>query len=257
MTITKEAIISILKNAVEPLDYVNAMWEGGAAAWGRADQWSDIDLLIDVADDKVDETITACEQALLTLSPIDLRYDIPMPSWHGHNQVFWRLKNASPYLQIDLAVIKHSNNNKFLEPELHGNLVVHFDKCSVVQQLPLDQENLRNVLSSRIQSLKKMFDMFQVMTEKEINRGNAVEAISYYQGLTLRPLVEALRIKYRPEQYNYHTRYIYYDLPREIVDKLETFYFIKNLAELRLRRQEAEGLFWETIASLDGKLQSM
>jgi hypothetical protein len=196
MTITKEAIISTLKNALEPLDYVNAMWEGGAAAWGRADQWSDIDLLIDVADEKVDETITACEQALLNLSPIDLRYDIPMPSWHGHNQVFWRLKNASPYLLIDQAVMKHSSTNKFLEPEQHGNLVVHFDKCGVVQQLPLDQENLRNILSSRIQSLKKMFDMFQVMTEKEINRGNAVEAISYYQGLTLRPLVEALRIKY-------------------------------------------------------------
>lgn len=256
-SITKETILNILKTNLEPLDYVNAMWEGGAAAWGRADQWSDIDLLIDVADDKVDETITTCEQALLTLSPIDLRYDIPMPSWHGHNQVFWRLKNTSPYLLIDLAVMKHSSTNKFLEPELHGKLVVHFDKCGVVEQSPLDQENLREILTSRIQNLKIMFDMFQVMTEKEINRGNAVEAMSYYQGLTLRPLIEALRIKYKPEQYNYHTRYIYYDLPAEIVGKLESFYFVSNLEELRYHRQEAEVLFWETIASLDGKLQSM
>jgi hypothetical protein len=37
------------------------------------------------------------------------------------------------------------------------------------------------------------------------------------------------------------------------VEKLERFYFIKNLEELRLRRQEAEELFWETIASLESK----
>lgn len=253
MTTTKETILTRLKTALEPLDYINALWEGGAAAWGRADQWSDIDLQMDVDDDRVEDSITAFENALLSISPIDLRYDIPMPTWHGHNQVIFRLKNTSPYLLIDLAVMKHSSTDKFMEPELHGSLIVHFDKRGVIDQKPLNRSELQKTLASRIETLKTLFDMFQVLTEKEINRGNAVEAIAYYQGFTLRPLVEALRIKYKPEQYDYHTRYIYYDLPGDVLKKLESFYFVKDLEELRNRRREAEELFWETIASLESR----
>jgi hypothetical protein len=44
LEITHQDILTGLRQALEPLPYVNAMWEGGAAAFHRVDEWSDIDL---------------------------------------------------------------------------------------------------------------------------------------------------------------------------------------------------------------------
>jgi hypothetical protein len=60
------------------------MWEGGAAAFKRVDQWSDIDLQVDVADDRVADTFAVIEKTLTKLSPIGLKYALPSPTWHGH-----------------------------------------------------------------------------------------------------------------------------------------------------------------------------
>ena len=72
--VAREAILNALREQLEPVKYVNAMWEGGAASFKRVDQWSDMDLQIDVADDRVADTFVAMEQALTRLSPIDLKY---------------------------------------------------------------------------------------------------------------------------------------------------------------------------------------
>ena len=52
-TVTRGAILKALRTALEPLDYVHAMGEGGAAAFDRIDEWSDIDLQVDADDDRV------------------------------------------------------------------------------------------------------------------------------------------------------------------------------------------------------------
>ena len=49
--LTRERVIQTLVVALKPLDYVHAFWEGGAAALNRIDEWSDIDLYLDVDDD--------------------------------------------------------------------------------------------------------------------------------------------------------------------------------------------------------------
>ena len=62
--LTRQEIITALVRGLEPLEFVNAMWEGGSAAFNRLDQWSDIDLQFDVADDKVEETFQAVQAVL-------------------------------------------------------------------------------------------------------------------------------------------------------------------------------------------------
>jgi len=42
-SVTRSSILSALRAALEPLPFVHAMWEGGAAAFGRVDEWSDGD----------------------------------------------------------------------------------------------------------------------------------------------------------------------------------------------------------------------
>lgn len=249
--ITRQDILTGLRQALEPLPYVNAMWEGGAAAFDRVDEWSDLDLQVDAQDDQTAAAWQAIEQGITALAPVILRYEIPQPTWHGHEQVFYILENASPFLMLDIVVMKHSNANKFLEREIHGQAVVHFDRAGVTSVAPLDLAAHAATLKGRLVTLRALFALFRTLTLKELNRGNSIEALAFYHGYTLRPLVEALRIRYAPLHYNFHTRYIHYELPEELVKTLEALYYPIDPTDLRQKRDQAEALFFHTLDYLD------
>lgn len=252
-SIGREDIVASLVRTLEPLEYVHAFWEAGAASFDRVDQWSDIDLYAVVEDDCVDRAFKCVEQALSSLSEIELKFRLPEPTWHGHSQSFYRLKKAGPYLYIDLVVMKKSSKDKFLQFQIHGVPVVYFDKIGVVKDDAVDLELFLDGIEKRLETLKILFGMFQVDTLKELNRGNDIEAHTFYMNNTLRPLVEALRIKYSPFHYNFRTHYIYYDLPPEVVKRLHSLTYIADSKELRKRRAEAEEWFWEVVRGVDRK----
>jgi hypothetical protein len=137
-TISREAILRALRDGLEPLEFVHAMWEGGAAAFGRVDAWSDVDVQVDVDDGHAADAFAAAEDALSRLSAIELKYSVPEPAWHGQSQKFYRLHGSSQFLVIDFVVVKHSSSTKFIQREIHGEPVVHFDKSDVIQHVPLD-----------------------------------------------------------------------------------------------------------------------
>lgn len=252
--LTRQQILDVAIATLQPLDYVYAMWEAGAAAFNRLDQWSDIDLMIETDDEHTAAAQAAFEDAIQKLSPIDLKYDEPQPTWHGHAQSFYRLRDASPFLMLDVVFLKHNNPNKFLEYEIHGQPAVHFDKRGIVQPAPFDRDAHLAKLRARLPDLRTKFELYQTLTEKEIHRGNHLEALAFYYAFTLRPLVEVLRIRYVPERYNFHTRYVYYELPTDVVHDLEVLYFIGNPQEISSRRQQAEAWFYHTLDYLKGTL---
>lgn len=250
-TLSRQRILDSLRAAFEPLPYVYAMWEGGAASFDRVDDWSDIDLQVDVEDERVDEVMALAERTLVGLSPLELKFALPQPTWHGHAQTFFWLRDAGPYLLVDFVVMKHSNPVKFLEREIHGVAAVHFDKVGVTDVPPIDPGEFTKQLIHRLETLRVTFPLFQSLVSKELNRGNAIEAIAYYQGHTLRPLLEVLRMWHSPYHYNFHTRYVYYELPAEVVQRLEGFFFVDSAAELAVKHQQSESWFWEIVALLD------
>lgn len=243
--VTREQVLQLLVEKLEPLDYTQALWEGGAAAFNRQDEWSDIDIHLVVDDDHVEDAFIIVDRALESLSPIDLKYELPQPTWHGHAQAFYRLELGGRFLIIDLVVIQLSHPEKYLEPELHGQAVVHFDKSAVVHPPPFDWDAHHEKLKERLASLRMTFDLFQFLTLKELNRGNDLEAISFYYRFTLNPLVELLRIKHTPARYNFYTRHIHYDLPAEVINELRELFFILDLDDLRAKRERAERWFYE------------
>lgn len=248
MPLTRTEITTAIRNTLEPLPYIHALWEGGAAAFNRVDEWSDIDLQIDVDDDHADEVIPLVDQTLASLSPIEIRFVMPPSGFQLHAQVFYWLREAGPFLLADVAVIKHSSSHKYNEPEIHGHAVVHFDKSGVMATPPINRADWDKQLAARLETLRVMFPLFQSLTLKEINRGNSIEAVAFYNGYTLRPLVELLRIKHAPFHYNFHTRYIHYELPPEIVTKLQDLFYPANLADLAAKRAQAEQWFNEALA---------
>ncbi|MFN8546443.1 MAG: hypothetical protein U0527_00345 [Candidatus Eisenbacteria bacterium] len=243
MALTREEILAPLKAALEPKPYVHAMWEGGAVSFDRADQYSDIDLQVDADDDHVDDVIRITEEVITRLSPIELRYELPQPSWHGHAQVFYRLERAGRFLLLDFVVMKHSAKDKLIQPEIHGRPVVHFDKSGVTTVPPLDLTELERKLAERRESLKVTFPLFQSLVEKEIHRKNWAEAIAFYHAFTLRPLVEWLRIHHCPVRHNFYARYYKYDLPADVAVRLEPLFWVGSPDDLKRKLDEAGAWF--------------
>jgi len=251
--LTRDIIIQTLVNALEPLDYAHAFWEGGTAALNRIDEWSDIDLYLVVDDKKVDETFLAVEKALKLLSPIKQKYDVAHPSESGLFQAFYRLEGASEYLVIDLAVLTLNSPDKFLEPEIHGNAVFYFNKFDKVKAPPLDKKTMIEKLLKRLERLRARFDMFNSFVQKEINRGNYLEAMDFYRVLTLASLVEVLRMKYNPLHHDFRIRYIHYEIPLEEIKKLKRLFFVKDEKDLQEKYHEGTNWFHRIISEINQK----
>ena len=231
--LTREIIIKKLVAALEPADHIQAFWEGGAAAHNRTDEWSDIDLYMLVADEKVDAAFQEVEKALAELSPIKQKLEVRQIQWPDVSQAFYRLEEANEYLIIDLAAIKTCSPEKFLTPEIHGNAVFYFNKPPEIKPTPLNKDEFIKKLNQRIEQLRARFKMFNNFVQKEINRGNLLEAIELYRTLTLATLLEALRIKHNPIHCDFKTRYIHYELPSGIIEELERLSFIENEKDLQ------------------------
>jgi hypothetical protein len=249
MAIDRPTILHALRTTLEPRPDVLAMWEGGAAAFDRVDEWSDIDLQIIGEDDRVEETFAAVEETLRSIAPIEKRFRLPEPTWHGHAQAFYRLEGASPYLMIDLLIMKRSAGGRLREQETHGRSVIHFDKEGLLGEEHIDREGMLTQIGKRLAQMEATFELFQPLVLKELNRGNDIEAVQYYHGMTLRPLIELLRINHAPARYTFHTRYVYYDLPADVIARLAPLFFPVDGDELRRAHADAGAWFAELLAT--------
>jgi predicted nucleotidyltransferase len=249
--IGRDDIVRVLVEAIEPLDFVHAMWEGGAIAFDRLDEWSDIDILVDAEDDRATEVFPIARKALETLSPIDLQYEVLKPTLGEYVQTFYRLRDASRFLLIDLAIFKHSAPDKLLEPEIHGKAVFHFNKHNAVGVPALDRDGLLTRMRARVERLERRFDMFSCFVEKELNRGNAAEALSFYHRMVLESLVLVLRLKHSPARYDFGTRYVYHDLPASVASRIEELYFVSDVDDLEAKYRAAERWFHQALTELD------
>lgn len=243
-------IIWALACFLKPLDYVHAFYEGGAAAFGRVDEWSDIDVYVVVDDNKVDSTFVVVEEALRSVSPITEKYLVQQLPWPGVFQAFYRLRDASEYLLIDLAILQLSSKEKFLEPQIHGDVVFHFNKSSRIKPAPLNMDKFAEKMRGRLERLQARFKMFNIFVQKEINRGNSLEAYDLYYNISLASLVEALRMKHNPMHYDFRMQYVHYELPMETVNKLQNLFFVENIDDLQEKYRKASEWFLETTSEI-------
>lgn len=251
--LTRRRITRTLSDALKPLKYVHAFYEGGAVAFNRVDRWSDIDLYIVVDDDKANDAFLVVEKTLTLLSPLQQKYDVPETGFPGISQAFYKLENASEYLIIDLAIVKLSCPDKLLEPRIHGNNVFYFNKSNKIKPQTFDRTAFAKRVHARLDRLQARFAMFNNFVQKEINRGNSLEAIDLYHNLTLATLVEALRIKHNPFHYDFKMRYVHYELPPETVEKLDHLYFVRNMKDLQEKYLQANEWFKRLMLEIDEK----
>jgi predicted nucleotidyltransferase len=253
-SVNREAILHTLATALEPLPFVDAMWEGGAAAFDRLDEWSDIDLYIVAADDRIEETFRAVEDALQNLSPIRRKYEPTWPAESGIAQAFYRLERASEYLLVDLAVLKRSAPDKFLEPELHGRAIFSFNKGGALSPPPLDADGFVKKLVERRDRLVLRMEIFGPFVTKELHRRNWLGALDAYHRIVLDSLIQVLRMRHYPAHYSFSVRYVYFELPPDVVRRLEGLSFVRSPEELPAMYREAIEWFQEEAAGVTADL---
>jgi hypothetical protein len=249
--INRDEITRAVAAAIEPLDYVYAMWEGGAVAFDRVDEWSDIDICVSAEDGRIEEPFPVVEKALASIAPIDLKYEVTGPKLGEYVQAFYRLKGAGPYLLIDFAVFKHSARDKLLEHEIHGNSRFHFNKGGAVAVPALDREAFMKRVAKTLVDLPVKMDMFVAFIPKEVYRGNVVAGVDFYRRFLLGGLAQVLRLKYAPARYDFGLRYVYHDLPPDEVKRFEDLYMVRDADDLLEKYRSAKSWFEETIESLD------
>lgn len=248
--ITRKQILDAITHEAKETPWMRALWEGGSAAFGRADEWSDIDVQLLVEDAHVAEAYSRIEKALAALSPLTDLYAVPEPTWHGQGQRFYRLRDASEFQMIDCVVIRKSTGPMFLEKERHGSARVLVDKDQVVVAAPLDHAALAAQRQARLAAIKASFPMFQTLITKEFRRGRPVDAMAFYMSQTIRPLIELLRIAHQPERFDFGLRYTKEDLPRSVHDRLASLLYVSDLRDMEKKHQDAVRLYEETLATL-------
>lgn len=248
--LTREAILERLAERLRPRADVLALWEAGSTAFGRTDEWSDLDLATVVEDGAGDAVFAAVEEALSSLSPIDLVWRVPEPAWHGASQRFYRLTDAAPTLFVDLEVLARSNTKRSLEPEQHGHAVVLFDKGDFSVPPPFDEAALRARMKADLADVIAKFEMMQCLVDKELRRGNAIEAFAFYWAMTLRPLVTVLGMQHRPLRYDFGLRYVGRDFPPDVARTIETLVVVADTSALADLLPGARALFRQTVADL-------
>jgi len=249
--LSRDDITGAIASALEPLDYVHAMWQGGAVANDRADQWSDIDVCVDADDERVEEVFPVVERALETLAPIELKYDVLAPTLGEYVQAFYRLAGAGKFMLVDFAVFKHSAANKLLEPEVHGKAIFHFNKNGAVKVPALDPDKHLAAIRTALERSRKKCEMFAPFVEKEILRGDYLRALGLYQRMVLAALVEALRIKYKPEHYDFGVGYTRYHLPADIVKRIKDLYFVSDDEDLAEKYERAIAWYDQAYREVD------
>lgn len=209
-----------------------AAWEGGSAATGFLDEYSDLDLVI-VCNDQAVETIFAeFEEYLVGHYGIERKFRVPEPAWHGFSQCFYQISNVPNLFYLDIAVIKKSLPDKFTESDRHGNAEIWFEKEPIIDSTPTPPEEVRKK-AERYYKIATQVDFLTILEiKKAIARKNFTEAFTSYYQFIARNLGIMLNLKYRPCKVDFGLRYGYRDYDKNDHDLIESSFKVNSIDEL-------------------------
>lgn len=229
----KEEIFGVIIKELLSYPQINLLAEGGAKAFNRYDDLSDLDLMADVEDGKAGETVKQFENFLEKLAGISAIYTAAENKDFQHK--FYKLKGTDRFSIIDLFIVERSNPAKELDKKIHGEFLVHYDRYGYMNDQKFDMDTFQHKVDAFKSKSKNVFEFFLFQAEKEILRGRYIDALAYYFDLMLKPLIRLLRIKYNPVHYNFELRYLYDELPEKIVKEIEELFSIKDIDDLKIK----------------------
>lgn len=237
--------LQILTEVLKAQANVLAAWEGGSAATGRLDQYSDIDLNMLLSDDN-DETVwQIIDQTIPRIFELDRKWIVDSPI-KGFSQRFYIPKEPPNFFFLDIGIFKKSAPDLFLDQERHGRAKFLFDKTGTLKVLDLDKKDFEQKIFKRLEQLENQFVVYEMITLKEIRRDRPIDAFGFYQAC-LRFLNEALGLRFRKYKYDFGFRYQHFDMPKEIQEQMQELIFVGKFEELEPKLEKLKKLFLESL----------
>jgi predicted nucleotidyltransferase len=235
---TREEIKEELKSLLEKDKKIIAAWEGGSAATGFLDDYSDLDLAIVCEDDAVEAVFKKLEKHIEKNFGIEKRYRMPEPAWHGFSQCFYKVGNVPELYYLDIAVIKRSIPDKFTERDRHGDSIVWFEKEKMIDPAPTPKEKVIEKGKKFFRHIADSDFLMQIELKKALARKNFTEAFQSYYRLIGANLGILLNLKYRPCKVDFGMRYAYRDFPKKEVDLLTDSYKIGSIEDIEKKSKK-------------------
>lgn len=227
---------------------MRAAWLGGSDANGRADDLSDIDIIVLCAAGSVEECIASLRQALAAAHPMAIDFRLPMPTWHGFDQGFIQLAGLPESLMIDWMVIEVGRQHPWFEVERHGTPEVLVDKDDLIHAAAADRSALRAAAERRLHEARTKFALFRHLPGKFARRGLPVDAAHFHHALVMRTLVDVLRCVHCPDRFDFGPRYLAEDLPPAVYARLVPLLYPPNAETIDALVTEASTLLEEALA---------
>lgn len=251
--ITENKITSILRQHLEPLPYVYALWIEGSYALGTADEYSDIDYWVDVADDKVEEVLRCVEVALLQLGELDEK-DWRESSHTKLGQIVYHIKGSNPYLVLDFNWQKHSRDRSeyhYMKDDIVEGAKVIFDKDQVIRFVSADENEIKQNKENCRKECDYRYSQ-HIRVEKYMKRNAFPESYAYYNKYVIEPLVMMLRLKYTPLYPYHYLLHISSHMPNEVVERLTKLIQISSLKDMQGAIEIAQAWYKELSQDIFG-----
>jgi len=209
-----------------------AVWEGGSAATGYLDEYSDLDLGIVCNDEAVEDVFTQLEVYLQNNFGIVRKFRMPEPTWHGFSQCFYQIANVPDLFYLDIGVMKKTLPEKLTESDRHGDSQVWFEKEKILDPTPTAEDKAETRCRQFYKNATQADFIIITELKKAIARKNFSEAFPAYFQFIARNLGIMLNLKYRPRKVDFGLRYSYRDYPQDDAIMIENFFKVKSIEEL-------------------------
>lgn len=232
---TREQVADELKKLLVKDRNIIAAWEGGSAATGFMDEFSDLDLAVVCEDEAVEKIFGKLEKFIEKNYGIERKYRVPEPAWHGFSQCFYKVGNVPELYYLDIAVIKRSIQDKFTESDRHGDAVVWFEKEKMIDPTPTSKEKVTEKGRKYFKFISDSDFLMITELKKAIARKNFTEAFPAYYRLIASNLGVLLNLKYRPCKVDFGIRYAYRDFPKKEVNLISDSFKVGSIDEIEAK----------------------
>lgn len=230
--------------------WVHAIWEGGSAATGNLDDYSDLDLAMVVEDGSVESAFSIFEDYLQEVYGILHRMRLPEPAWHGHSQCFYFIGRCPPLFYIDFLVEKLSSDDRLLETDRHGHARVWLDRGGIVVPCTSDEKDLAERRDRFLEMIRASFPLVVTEIRKQMARGRTIDAVSQYQRFVTTRLAGLLNLVHRPAQFDFGIRYAERAYPPAVNRRLEELLYVRDFSDLQPALEKAVGWAEEILEEL-------
>lgn len=252
MKTIREKVLNTLLPEIKSWNFILTCCEGGAAASGRLDPYSDLDLILCVEDEFLDMVFPKIEEALIKNWKIQSRWRLPDNK--NYNQCYFKLRDTPEYFFVDVVVMRPETLSHFFEKERHGIPVIHFEREKIVQCQSVDLTAYRLKIMERVKSIDDSLPFYCSIIQKEILRNLPVDTLAFYR-IVVGFLVELLGMKYRPSRFDFGLRYTSVDFPISEQYELQKFLFAASLEEIKLNLPILETKIQNLVAQIKSSVE--